>query len=163
MAFPAQGLFDDVPVSPIDDKELRERWGEYVVSLAAHAVHHVQNTDAHPVSVTPQLPDMNEKKRRKAAKTRKNCPWLDPTAPRVIMLNPAKHYPAHGRTGERSAPTGAKVRPHQRRGHWRTLRDDRYGERKGQKIWIKPAWIGDREWAYKGNIYRVQTDLEKST
>ena len=74
-------------------------------------------------------------------------------SPRVILLDPTKQYPQYGRQepqGTHTAPI-----PHHRRGHWRVLQAERYGENRGKRVWVKPSWIGEREWHYKGSTYRV--------
>lgn len=113
-------------------------------------VRSLNNSSSYPVIVEPEPKATPPKQRRKAAKTRALKPWLDERAPRVIMLNPTKRYPEHGRGGTHATPM-----PHQRRGHWRTLQAERYKARRGQRVWVKPAWIGPSEWTHQGNIYRV--------
>lgn len=115
-----------------------------------HALDTIDNSDSYPVTIKPERETLTPKQARKLAKTNNTKPWLNPRAPRVIMLNPTKRYPEHGRGGSHASPM-----PHQRRGHWRTLQAERYGDRRGQRVWVKPAWIGPLEWAYKGNVYRV--------
>lgn len=114
------------------------------------ALNELTKVDSYPVRVEPGPNELPPKQRRKAAKTRKTKPWLDTRAPRVILLNPNKRYPEHGRGGSHASPM-----PHQRRGHWRTLQAERFGDRRGQRVWVKPAWIGPSEWSYAGNVYRV--------
>jgi hypothetical protein len=51
------------------------------------------------------------------------------------------------------------VTPHERRGHYRTLRSERYKAARGRTIWIDPVWVGPTE-AIKGkNRYLVRLDL----
>ena len=49
-----------------------------------------------------------------------------------------------------------KRRPHERRGHWRHLRAERYKVKK--PIWIKNTWIGPRENTVGGKRYKVLLD-----
>jgi hypothetical protein len=46
---------------------------------------------------------------------------------------------------------------HNRRGHFRLLRSDRYTSAKGKRIFIRDAWIGPTEWQPEGGkqIYKV--------
>lgn len=123
-------------------EQMRERWLMLLDRLA--------QSSFYPVKVQRKQGEISPKQRRNAAKTRELKPWLNPRAPRVIMLNPTERYPEHGRGGTHASPM-----PHQRRGHWRTLQAERYGDRRGQRVWVKPAWIGSVEWSHKGNVYRV--------
>lgn len=52
--------------------------------------------------------------------------------------------------GERNAPI-----PHERRGHWRNYRSDRYVNLKGQRRWIDDIWIGQSEGKVGNKFYRV--------
>jgi len=45
--------------------------------------------------------------------------------------------------------------PHERRGCWRTYRDDRYVNVKGKRVWIHATWIGDDEAIVGNRKYRV--------
>jgi len=45
-------------------------------------------------------------------------------------------------------------RAHTRRGHWRTLRSEHF-VRQGERVWVRQAWIGPREWIHDGQRYRV--------
>jgi hypothetical protein len=87
----------------------------------------------------------------RAARTARIKPWLRPL-PECILLSPGdRHrygYPDHG--GTHASPT-----PHARRGHWRTLRAERYGANRGKRVWAREAWIGDREWQHEGRTYRI--------
>ncbi|MBU1194027.1 MAG: hypothetical protein KKE62_01660 [Proteobacteria bacterium] len=57
-------------------------------------------------------------------------------------------------TGSHSSPA-----PHERRGHWRTYRDERYKNMRGKRQWIGPVWIGASEAKVGNKIYKVRLDL----
>ena len=115
------------------------------------AFSYLEETDEHLVEVRPP-PITEPRMKRKAAKTKRLFPWLDQNAPRVILLDPSKQYPSHGRSFR---GTHAPPIPHQRRAHWRTLRSERYGKRRGERVRVRSAWIGDREWIHRGSVYHV--------
>lgn len=83
---------------------------------------------------------------RKSRKTAKTKPWLREDLPTVILIDPSKAR-EYGHRVDRGG-THASPIPHQRRGHWRRLDDDR-------RVWVRPSWVGDPEWRYQGSRYRV--------
>jgi hypothetical protein len=96
---------------------------------------------------------------RRHSKSAKHKPWARTDLPRIILLSP-EAAKAHGHRAQQGG-THASPRIHQRRGHWMTLRADRFGGNKGKQVWRKPAWVGEREWEHRGTHYRVLT--EKAT
>lgn len=48
--------------------------------------------------------------------------------------------------------------PHERRGHPRVFRDERYKNMKGKEIWIKATWIGQSSGKVGNKFYRVLLD-----
>jgi hypothetical protein len=52
-----------------------------------------------------------------------------------------------------------KRAPHERRGHWRRFRAERYREKRGQVAWIEACWIGEREAVLGPNKYVVRLDV----
>lgn len=54
---------------------------------------------------------------------------------------------------------GSKKAPHERRGHYRTFHSDRFKNKQGETIYIKPHWVGTSEVKRGGHIYRVRLDL----
>jgi hypothetical protein len=53
---------------------------------------------------------------------------------------------------------GGPRRPHERRRHYRTYRDDRYTEMKGKTVIIPATWIGPSEATVKNRRYRILLD-----
>ena len=54
---------------------------------------------------------------------------------------------------------GSSKAPHERSGHYRTLKADRYKENRGKRIWVKPTWIGPSEVINGTKKYKVRLDL----
>lgn len=116
--------------------------------------------DAHRVEVRSEPQARDEKQMRRYRKTVQNFPWLNEDLPRIVLLDPHRHYPGHGR--DEPDGTHASPMPHQRRGHWATLRAERWSpEKRGTKVWRRPAWVGDREWIHHGSVYRVLDEEPK--
>lgn len=80
-------------------------------------------------------------------------PWTRQDLPRIILLDPTQAKLYGHRTETRG--THASPIPHQRRGHWATLRSEKWTHMKGKRVWRKPAWVGDQDWVFKGNQYKV--------
>jgi hypothetical protein len=109
---------------------------------------YINNSSKHAVEVI-QL--TNDGKPMRARHTTK--PWTREDLRNVILIDPseAKKY---GHRIDRGG-THASPIPHTRRGHYATLRSDRFGVNKGKRIWRKPAWVGDTEWIFEGRQYKV--------
>jgi len=122
---------------------------EAVARVALWCLKAVDTASEHLVEVTA----VDENSRQ--AKTAKLKPWLVPPRRRIILLDPheARKY---GHRINRGG-THASPHPHQRRGHWATLRSERFKHKRGERVWVRPAWVGDREWVFEGNRYRVIT------
>jgi len=80
-------------------------------------------------------------------------PWTRDDLHEVILIDlaEAKKY---GHRVDRGGSHASPI-PHTRRGHYATLRADRFGANRGKRVWRKPAWIGDTEWIFEGRQYRV--------
>lgn len=70
-----------------------------------------------------------------------------------------KSHPSNkiGATGGEAEKGGATVErmAHSRRAHFRLLRSAKY-KKIGQRIWIKSAWVGPKEWKDRsGQIYKI--------
>lgn len=107
--------------------------------------------EAHPVEVVPEPrpPRPGEQYRNRVR------PWLREDLPRVVMIEPVQEEEG---TRVAASESGRKVRGHHRRGHWRELRAERFHRKR--RLWVRPAWVGPREWRVPGQIYRVVTDQE---
>ena len=45
---------------------------------------------------------------------------------------------------------------HSRRAHYRLLSSPRFKAKQGQKVWIRSAWVGPKEWTdHSGQIYKI--------
>jgi len=79
-----------------------------------------------------------DSKRDTEIRRRKGKPQRPPIA-NIVLTNPLKRYIYKQKHNEKM------IYSHRFwvRGHWRTLRDKRYGENQGKKLWIKPYIKGD--------------------
>jgi len=68
---------------------------------------------------------------------------------RYLRVKDPEHVPAKG----------SKKAPHERRGHYRTYRSDRYVNKKGKTVYIAPIWVGQSETERGGKVYSVRLDL----
>ena len=101
------------------------------------------------VEVTPtKLSKRAKKAKREGTRLPYGCRPRMVVIPRSGLVKRYKN--SHGMTG-------ADRMPHFRRGHLRTLTSDRYVNKQGQRIWVKPTTIGepDIEWHEKALAYRV--------
>lgn len=87
--------------------------------------------------------------------------------PHYITLKPSeiktKLLGAAAGTGDEAAATdpdepGRKVRPHERRGHFRRLSSERFKEARGKVIWIDAMWVGPQTAVQGKNRYTVLLD-----
>jgi hypothetical protein len=136
-----------------DQMDGRGQDGRGMAQVSVYALNYFTTTDKHLVKVFPTA-----KPTKREQKTAKLKPWLRTDYPRIILLDStsAKQYGHGGNTD--SGRTHASPRIHQRRGHWRTLLNERFkSDEDGapRKIWVRPAWVGEREWNYAGNTYKV--------
>lgn len=149
------GAFDNLsgkttlPEFPGDDDARQNMMYAFdmVIRVVALDIKYITQSPKHLVEIRPIINGVQ----RRAAKTARKKPWLRDDLPTTILLDPteAKEY---GHRIDRGG-THASPIPHQRRGHWRQLRSDRYKEKKA--VWVKGSWIGDTEWTYNGREYRV--------
>lgn len=92
---------------------------------------------------------------KRPAKTARTKPWLSRDK-RIIFMEPGTKRIYEG--GRVSNGTHATPLPHHRRGHWKTLRAERYHRAEDgspRKVWTKPAWVGPMDWIDNGSEYRV--------
>lgn len=133
-----------------ENVEIMIRMISTTVSLAAWHCRYLAQCPEQLIEITP-APDA--KRRRRAAKTAKKKPWLREDRPHIILLDPTKAR-QYGHRIDRGG-THASPIPHQRLGNWATLKHEKYGKRRGEKIWRPPTWVGDKEWVFRGSRYRV--------
>ena len=84
-------------------------------------------------------------------KTERLKPWIVPRRKTYITIDPA-HARDYGHPsaihvelpGHHGSPA-----PHPRRGHWRKLAVD-------GKTWVRPTWVGAKEWQYEGRTYKIR-------
>jgi hypothetical protein len=122
-----------------------ERRHVYDVIKIINAIDH---SSKHVVEVMQLAADGKPMRARHTTK-----PWTREDPRNVILIDPseAKKYGHRiDRCGTHASPI-----PHTRRGHYATLRADRFGVNKGKRIWRKPAWVGDTEWIFEGRQYKV--------
>jgi len=85
-----------------------------------------------------------------------NTIYRSKNLPRLIYMN---RLPMPSDKKEHQGGTHAAPRRHERKGHYRTLKADRfkyhpkYGVENG--IYIRPTWVGDKEVVVEGNRYTV--------
>jgi len=81
-------------------------------------------------------------------------PWQRGDLASIVFLNklPTKSQPSEAKGGHHASP-----RYHQRRGHTRIMRSDRYKDNPnfGKPMYIKPMWVGKRESVVNGTTYKV--------
>jgi hypothetical protein len=135
-----------------DSQEVRHHKIGVNMGSIVPALGYLDSTAEHFVTVKPVSRTQSEKVAKKAAKTTRLFPWLDEEAPRIVLLDPVRHYPVHGRE---AVGTHVSPIPHQRKGHYMLLQAERYINMRGQKVFRRPAWIGDREWIHHGSVYRT--------
>lgn len=136
-------------IIPKQEVENREKW-DVIRLQCTELMRYLTSCPEHLVEVAREAPPTPRE-----IKTRKTKPWASPLFRRVILLDPTKAT-LYGHRIDRGG-AHASPHPHQRRGHWATLRADRYGDNRGKQVWRRPAWVGDREWVFEGNRYKVVT------
>ena len=115
-------------------------------------MHYLKYGDKHAVEMVPEKP------KPVSPVIARDRPWAAATGPRVLLLDkmPATQTPGTG--------THASPKPHRRRGHWKTLSHPRFRHHPkfGEKIYVKPSFVGPRQASYEGNIYRLVQPLEEA-
>lgn len=122
-----------------------------LLTCAAVAIQYLSQCPEHLVEVRSIGTQQDAHLRRKAAKTAQKKPWLREGLPSIILLDPTQAK-AYGHRINRGGSHASPI-PHQRRGHWRHLKADRFKSKR--PVWVRPAWIGDKEWVFNGNTYKV--------
>lgn len=108
---------------------------------------------AYPVLSEPATKPMTKREK----KTAEFKPWLRTDLTHIIFIEPGRETEHGARAPVSDATPEPTTEPrvitaHRRRGHWRTLNTRR---RKGERVWVKPTWVGPKEWAHDGVEYRV--------
>lgn len=126
----------------------------YGLYLAAVEVAFINTPSRFVVEETPIHP---------APPLQKGAIRRSPYRPHYIVLKPEQIRrtlipPAAPAVGEPPIP-GGHVKPHERRGHWRTYRAERYKNVKNQRRWIEAMWVGPQDAVVGPNRYVVRIDL----
>ncbi len=117
------------------------------LSLIIKAVEYINEPQMYVIKETPE---MTSSERRRAEKG--NMPYFG-KKPRHIVLD---HSQVKEIIQRSSAPgsTERHVMPHERKGHWRRLRAERFIEKK--KVWVRPADINrGMQWTHESRVYEV--------
>jgi len=108
-----------------------EPFNKHIRLLVSNFLFFVNSPDIEYITVT-------DSKRDTEIRRRKGRPQRPPIA-NIILTNPLKRYIYKQKHNE------TMVYSHRFwvRGHWRTLRNKKYGDNVGKKLWIKPYIKGD--------------------
>lgn len=92
---------------------------------------------------------------RDNARTALRKPWLNADLITYTYINDREEH--EQRSSSTAVGTGRKVRGHNRRGHFRTLKDARFKKHPmyGKPVRIRPTWVGPRDWVKNGTVYTV--------
>lgn len=144
-----QGAIESMGLDPKRYKELVQHGlGPRIRKLAVQALAYLLHSPEHRVHVKPTVPPEPKKKGKPQRK-----PWLREDLPRIILLDPSRAATVHGM--RHLSPSGRNApHPHSRRGHWRTLSEER-------RVWVRQSWIGPLEWKHAGKTYRVMAEREE--
>jgi hypothetical protein len=74
--------------------------------------------------------------------------------PQYILLKPQEIRQRLHLQGVGSG-NGSTKTPHERRRHYRTLKSDKFVNKKGETVVVKGTWVGPSEAVVEGRIYRV--------
>lgn len=148
--FPESGFYQLLlPANPMDidknDLEITRAFAHLVLCCLKLSLEEIENSDKHPVAKQPTI--KNKKINKKDKK-----PWLNPQGATVIFLDKMPSDKKDYQGGNHKSPKG-----HQRRGHARMLRHEKYKNHPkfGESIYIKPVWIGEKSKEYQGNTYTL--------
>lgn len=84
-------------------------------------------------------------------------PWSDRRSVYTVMTVPRIRR-SLGLARTEPGQQGQAPAAHWRRAHFRTLRSERFGDRRGERVRVKAAWIGPKEAEVGGRRYRVLVD-----
>lgn len=74
--------------------------------------------------------------------------------PRMILIAPEDVTTVYSHSKSESEKLRS-MRPHARRGYSKLLLHERYKEKRGQRIRVRPCWVGPGEWENNGKRYRI--------
>jgi hypothetical protein len=136
--------------NPSSEKWKQMQYESKVILDYAAALSHPEN---YVVRVTPELTPREE---RRVAAGRPRPPQK---AKHFIVVD---HEVLVGMRGQ-AGGTHASPVPHERRGHWRRLAERcRHAKLLGRdRVFVKPALVGDPAWKGEKNFYEVLPDLGK--
>lgn len=83
---------------------------------------------------------------------------------RVRLIMPEhlrKVYPTP-ETARDGNKTDVRMSPHHRRGHTKLLSSSRWKDKQGQRVVVRPTWVGPEDWEHKGLKYRVVRPNERT-
>lgn len=131
------------------DAHVEEVGAEHVRSSFYLALQLV-NWINHPDHFTVEAAGSSSKRRKKKARIRRLG-----ERPRHILLT--KHQIADEWHRVHHGSTHASPLPHLRRGHYKTLRSERYKEKRGQRIWVRATHVNGAcvEWRDGDVTYKV--------
>lgn len=118
--------------------------------LAEIALSYLHQTPSYLVSVR------NAKAKSESASKK---PWTRRDLSHIILIDPTRVTDYRPARDSHLNGTHASPAPHQRRGHWRRIRIDDPEQR---KVFVRPSWVGDTEWEYAGQTYKVVVNNKKS-
>jgi len=158
LLFPVTGLWMDLQegmaiiLGPkVGEGGLTEKEHKQVQSVAQWVGRYLFQTEKKLVETRQQVHAPGSLTRRQQKEAVKK-PFLREDLPTVILIDPRDTL-VHGRSVPQGGTHASPV-PHQRRGHFRVLKHARYKE-PGKVIPVASSWVGDSEWVYNGNEYRV--------
>jgi hypothetical protein len=121
-----------------------------IVSGFARLYHYVYYSDNYFTEVRPKVKKKGGGNKARQAKL---------YGPSILVLN---RIPSHSDNTEGEHATKKKY--HHRRGHFKTLTHEKFrhhpkfGVKNG--VYVKPAWIGEKEGTYQGRSYKVLVPVE---
>ena len=140
---------EDVPISQLDS--VPDQFAKSIVANFEYILAYfkfVQSTDLYMVerSKPTTIRDLRAAKKK---------PWTRKDLPSIVYLNQMPSEKKESQGGTHASP-----KAHQRRGHWRKLEHERFKNHPkfGQKIRVKPSWVGNKEEIVNGTIYRLKED-----
>ncbi len=147
----------------IFDRENLDKTFRQTVNISDYALRFSESMVLACFAYLAQCPDRTVEIRKAnprnpiGSKRVKNKPWRRDDLPHLILLDPTRAvrygcFPTATGDGEskRKSPM-----PHGRRGHYRYFND-------GTHTFVRPAWIGPREWTNNNVVYKVVRDKKVS-